>query len=65
MNNSNDLPLSDWRSRALHFADECCLEQCEFCGCCVHGQTIKGGCKVETAPSGMRCPNNDCGCEGR
>ena len=59
-----DLPLSDWRSQAPHLADECKLEQCPYCGCCVHGKTLEAGCKVTTAPYGMRCPNADCGCDG-
>lgn len=62
---SADLPLSDYHSRAPHTADECLLEQCEFCGCCVHGKPLAKGCKVETAPFGMSCPNWMCGCEGK
>lgn len=62
---SADLPLSDWRSNAPHVADQCHLEQCEYCGCCVHGKPLKVGCKVEAAPTGMRCPNAMCGCEGK
>ena len=62
---SADLPLDDWRSYAPHTADECQLEQCEFCGCCIHGKPIADGCKVETAPAGMRCREINCGCEGR
>lgn len=62
---SADLPLSDYRSRAPHAADDCRLEQCSYCGCCVHGKPLAAGCKVETAPSGMRCPDWNCGCEGR
>jgi hypothetical protein len=59
------LPLSDWRSLAAHTADECRLEQCTYCGCCCHGKTLAKGCKVDRAPSGMNCPGDGCGCEGR
>lgn len=59
------LPLDDWRSTRSHNADDCNLEVCDYCGCCVHGRTRAAGCKVEAAPFGMNCPNGDCGCEGR
>lgn len=62
---SADLPLTDYRSLAAHTSDECGLELCEFCKCCCHGKSPASGCKVESAPSGMRCPDLDCGCEGR
>ena len=59
------LPLSDYRSQAPHSADQCQLEQCPYCGCCVHGKTLATGCKVDSAPTGMSCPERDCGCEGK
>ena len=59
------LPLSDWRSMAPHYADDCRLEQCSYCGCCCHGKTLRADCKVEAAPHGMRCPGDGCGCEGQ
>lgn len=62
---SADLPLDDWRSNAPHVSDDCGLECCSYCGCCVHGKPRREGCKVETAPFGMRCPDWDCGCEGK
>lgn len=65
MSTTTHLPLSDWRSNALHVADECELEQCRYCGCCVHGKALAAGCKVDSAPRGMSCPNADCGCEGK
>lgn len=36
---------------------------CGFCGCCCHTK-IGHKCKVALAPTGMRCPDRDCGCEG-
>jgi hypothetical protein len=63
--NRADLPLSDWRSQREHDADECESERCPYCGCCVHGKTVRAGCKVEASPSGMRCPDWECGCEGK
>ena len=57
--------LADWRTRIAHFADECQLEQCGYCGCCVHGKTVEIGCKVDSAPVGMRCASVSCGCEGK
>ena len=59
-----DLPLSDWKSTKPHTADECALDQCDYCGCCGHGKTLAAGCKVEVAPYGMRCPDTQCACGG-
>jgi hypothetical protein len=62
---SAELPLTEWRSRAPHDADDCPLERCSYCGCCEHGKPVAAGCKVETAPAGMTCPDHYCDCEGK
>lgn len=59
------LPLSDFWSTAEHHADECGLEQCGYCKCCVHGKTLRDGCRVDLAPYGMDCPGSGCGCSGK
>ncbi|MGV8847013.1 hypothetical protein [Tessaracoccus sp.] len=58
------LPLTDWKSTAQHTADQCQLQQCTYCGCCCHGKQVDVGCRVVDAPTGMRCPDSDCGCQG-
>lgn len=59
------LPLSDFRSTKDHDSDDCNLELCNYCGCCVHGKQMQEGCRVELAEYGMECPNRDCGCTGK
>lgn len=46
------LPLSDWRSKAKHTADECGLDVCPSCGCCCHGKPRASGCPMDDAPYG-------------
>jgi hypothetical protein len=60
-----ELPLSDWRCTRDHVAEDCNLERCENCGCCVHGKTQAAGCPIDDAPFGAQCSNRNCGCEGQ
>lgn len=62
-----DYPLSDWRSKRPHTADECGLDLCPTCGCCSHGKPGPNGCPIQDGPRGAICGStfsHSCACEG-
>jgi hypothetical protein len=49
--------------KACDHEEHVCDNVCDYCGCCEHCKD-NCGCAVADLPTGISCPDWNCGCEG-